>query len=399
MSWWSGRAWPGVRTRRGAARAGLRRAGSRWSGGAAPALRPAAAVEGRAARRVRLQLCRRRLRRARRSTSGPASRPRRCARASWRPPRASSAYDGLVIATGAEPITPARRRPPARAAHPGRRPRAAGEARPRRPRGGHRRGLDRRRGRHGRPPGRLRGDRRRGGRRPARAGGRRRDRRPHPELVRRRRPAARHHGRVGGRGRRRAGRRRVRARPHVVVAGIGVRPAVDWLAGAGIDLHNGVVADEHLRTSLPGVVAVGDCAAWWSRRYGQAAGRALGHRAERPRGGRRDPAGRGGGLRPGALLLVGAVRPHGPVRGPPPGRPSGSCTAATPAGKWSACWLTDDDTLAAVLAVDRPRDLVQGRRIIEAGHRRGRGTPGRSTTYPYEIVLFEQARHVVVVVS
>jgi 3-phenylpropionate/trans-cinnamate dioxygenase ferredoxin reductase subunit len=40
-----------------------------------------------------------------------------------------------------------------------------------------------------------------------------------------------------------------------------------------------------------------------------------------------------------------------------------------PEGKWSAAWLTADGTLAAVLAVDRPRDLVQGRRIIEAGHR------------------------------
>ncbi|MFD2353480.1 FAD-dependent oxidoreductase [Nonomuraea ferruginea] len=55
---------------------------------------------------------------------------------------------------------------------------------------------------------------------------------------------------------------------HVVVTGIGVRPAVEWLADADLDLHNGVVTDEHLRTSLPNVVAVGDCAAWWSRRFG-----------------------------------------------------------------------------------------------------------------------------------
>ncbi|NUR88419.1 MAG: NAD(P)/FAD-dependent oxidoreductase, partial [Nonomuraea sp.] len=40
-----------------------------------------------------------------------------------------------------------------------------------------------------------------------------------------------------------------------------------------------------------------------------------------------------------------------------------------PEGKWSAVWLTADDALVAVLAVDRPRDLVQGRRIIGAnGH-------------------------------
>jgi 3-phenylpropionate/trans-cinnamate dioxygenase ferredoxin reductase subunit len=40
-----------------------------------------------------------------------------------------------------------------------------------------------------------------------------------------------------------------------------------------------------------------------------------------------------------------------------------------PEGKWSAVWLAGDGTLAAVLAVDRPRDLVQGRRLIDAGAR------------------------------
>jgi 3-phenylpropionate/trans-cinnamate dioxygenase ferredoxin reductase subunit len=31
------------------------------------------------------------------------------------------------------------------------------------------------------------------------------------------------------------------------------------------------------------------------------------------------------------------------------------------------CWLTADRRLVAILTVDRPRDLVQGRRVIEAG--------------------------------
>jgi NADPH-dependent 2,4-dienoyl-CoA reductase/sulfur reductase-like enzyme len=36
---------------------------------------------------------------------------------------------------------------------------------------------------------------------------------------------------------------------------------VEWLAGSGLDLRDGVVTDERGATSLPGVVAVGDCAA------------------------------------------------------------------------------------------------------------------------------------------
>lgn len=53
----------------------------------------------------------------------------------------------------------------------------------------------------------------------------------------------------------------------LVVAGIGSRPVTDWLAGSGIELAEpaaggGVVADECGRTTVPGVWAVGDVAAW-----------------------------------------------------------------------------------------------------------------------------------------
>ncbi|WP_407674755.1 NAD(P)/FAD-dependent oxidoreductase [Nonomuraea fuscirosea] len=156
---------------------------------------------------------------------------------------------------------------------------------------------------------------------------------------------------------------------HVVVTGIGVRPAVGWLADADIDLHNGVVTDEHLRASLPGTVAVGDCAAWWSRRWGTrlrvehwdtalnapdvAAATLLGEEAVY------DPVPYFWSEQFGHMIQYAGHHPAGErlvYRG-------------EPEGKWSAVWLTADDTLAAVLAVDRPRDLVQGRRIIDAGHR------------------------------
>lgn len=46
----------------------------------------------------------------------------------------------------------------------------------------------------------------------------------------------------------------------VVLVGVGAEPAVDWLSGSGLDLDGGVVTDATCATSLPGVVAVGDCA-------------------------------------------------------------------------------------------------------------------------------------------
>jgi NADPH-dependent 2,4-dienoyl-CoA reductase/sulfur reductase-like enzyme len=49
----------------------------------------------------------------------------------------------------------------------------------------------------------------------------------------------------------------------VVVVGVGAQPNVEWLAGSGVDLGNGVHCDSRGATSVPGVVAVGDCASWY----------------------------------------------------------------------------------------------------------------------------------------
>jgi NADPH-dependent 2,4-dienoyl-CoA reductase/sulfur reductase-like enzyme len=70
----------------------------------------------------------------------------------------------------------------------------------------------------------------------------------------------------------------------VVVAGIGAVPNVEWLAGSGVQLGNGVECDAHGRTTLPGVVAVGDCAAWHEPRLGRT------HRVEHWTGAMERPA-------------------------------------------------------------------------------------------------------------
>lgn len=48
----------------------------------------------------------------------------------------------------------------------------------------------------------------------------------------------------------------------LVVAGVGIVPNTDWLAGSGVSVDNGVVCDETLWTGVPGVYAAGDVACW-----------------------------------------------------------------------------------------------------------------------------------------
>ena len=55
----------------------------------------------------------------------------------------------------------------------------------------------------------------------------------------------------------------------VVVAGVGVTPAVEWLSGSGVDVADGVVCDSALRTSAPNVVAAGDVVRWPHPLFGE----------------------------------------------------------------------------------------------------------------------------------
>jgi NADPH-dependent 2,4-dienoyl-CoA reductase/sulfur reductase-like enzyme len=55
----------------------------------------------------------------------------------------------------------------------------------------------------------------------------------------------------------------------VVVVGIGVDPSTRWLVGSGLDVRDGVVCDQTLRTAA-GIYAAGDCARWVNGLFGDA---------------------------------------------------------------------------------------------------------------------------------
>lgn len=153
-----------------------------------------------------------------------------------------------------------------------------------------------------------------------------------------------------------------------VLVGIGSRPDTAWLAGSGVPLgaDGSVLADARLATGAPGVYAVGDCASYPSARAGR---RLLTHHWDNALVGPRTVA----------ATLLGERATHDPVpyfwsrqfgrylqyvgHHAPGDR---LVLRGDPAGDraWSACWL-DDGALTAVLAVDRPRDLLQGRRLVD----------------------------------
>ncbi|MCK9922593.1 FAD-dependent oxidoreductase [Frankia sp. AgPm24] len=185
-----------------------------------------------------------------------------------------------------------------------------------------------------------------------------------------------------------------------ILVGIGARPDLGWLADSGLVLDRGIVVDEYLAATWSGVdgppvVAVGDCAAWWSRRYERrlrvehwdcaqhspsvAAATLL--RAPGPGAAAADsstdaPATDAAVYDPvpyfwseqfGRMVQYAGLADsdHELIyRGDPsePEPPAGT----RPPG-WSAGWFTADGTLRALVSIGRPMDVAPVRRLLVAG--------------------------------
>jgi NADPH-dependent 2,4-dienoyl-CoA reductase/sulfur reductase-like enzyme len=156
----------------------------------------------------------------------------------------------------------------------------------------------------------------------------------------------------------------------VVVVGIGGVPNIEWLRSSGLDLGNGVLCGAAGQTSIPNVVAVGDCAAWHDVSTGAA------HLVEHWTGALERPAIAvatllAGGIDQGAAVkapyfwsdqygsriqFAGIAQPDDEIT-----IEEGSCE--------DRCFLATyrrDGRLVAVLGVDQPRLFTRWRRQLAA---------------------------------
>lgn len=147
----------------------------------------------------------------------------------------------------------------------------------------------------------------------------------------------------------------------VVLLGVGAQPTA--VPGVALTGSGAVAVDARLRTSRPGVLAVGDCSAWESARYGTrmhvehwdnalhapavAAANALGGDEVW------DPVPYFWSEQWGRMVQYAG---HHPVADRVVWREEGA--------RWAAFWLSGE-RLVAALTVDRPRDLVQARKLMQ----------------------------------
>jgi 3-phenylpropionate/trans-cinnamate dioxygenase ferredoxin reductase subunit len=155
----------------------------------------------------------------------------------------------------------------------------------------------------------------------------------------------------------------------LLVVGVGTVPSTGLAELAGLETGNGIVVDEYCATSVPGVYAAGDVAV--QRREGRRAVRVEHH----------DSALRQG--RAAARNMLGLGEPFTDVHwfwsdqyehtiqsaGSHDGAGAGYVLRGSLSDRsFSAFWL-DGERIRSVVSLNRPRDVVDARRLIGAGQR------------------------------
>ncbi|MFJ8636264.1 NAD(P)/FAD-dependent oxidoreductase [Streptomyces sp. NPDC093568] len=156
----------------------------------------------------------------------------------------------------------------------------------------------------------------------------------------------------------------------IVVVGVGARPCVEWLEDSGIALDNGVKCGADGRTSLAGVIAVGDCANWYDPRAG------LHRRVEHWTGARERPDAAVAALLAGGAREPGVPRPpyfwsdqYGvkiQFAGHSAGADSVSIEDGTPDERNVLAVYRRGGTPVAVLGMNQPRSFMRWRKQLAA---------------------------------
>ncbi|WP_432846343.1 NAD(P)/FAD-dependent oxidoreductase [Amycolatopsis sp. CA-161197] len=158
-----------------------------------------------------------------------------------------------------------------------------------------------------------------------------------------------------------------------VVVGIGAVPSVEWLAGSGLELDNGLVCDEFCHaTGHPEIFGVGDVARWFHAGHGEHV------RVEHWTN----------AVEQAACVAHNVVHPDEPVQYRPteyawsdqydwkiqiagrPSRATGFELAGDPATdppRFAALYRDETGRLSAAVTVNWPKLLVAARRLITAG--------------------------------
>lgn len=158
----------------------------------------------------------------------------------------------------------------------------------------------------------------------------------------------------------------------VVVIGIGVVPATEWLSSSSLTIDNGVVCDATC-LAAPGVVVAGDVARWPNERFG----------SELTRVEQWDNAVEQGGYAARRLLAWAAdeeIEPYTPVpwfwsdqydrkiqlAGVPTAK-SELVQGSFDEQRFVQIFLDDDDAFVGALTWNRPRQAIQSRQLITRG--------------------------------
>lgn len=152
----------------------------------------------------------------------------------------------------------------------------------------------------------------------------------------------------------------------LVFVGVGIRPADRLAAEAGIATQDGILVDGHMRTSAPGVHAVGDCARFPSRHGGLIRVESVQNAVDQGLLAARDIAGTAAPYAPvhwfwsdqfGVKLQMATIGRDGADR-----RIAGDVAG----GKFTV-YAFDDGVLTGAESVGRPADHARVRKLLERG--------------------------------